>query len=254
MKPLLILYFSGAGNTKAVAGSLRELAGNTLRTEIYAVEHLPASFSMDHYSAVILGTPTYHAEPAEPLTAFIGTLKPGRRIPAFLYTTCGLYSENCLRILARACLKRNIIPVHTASYRCSATDGMLLAPMMDCWFRSEKNLQSKIEKDFSAFISKLASPPKPVIPRPRWYTLLNYPNKLLGKATTLPIHLHREQCIRCGKCQKNCPRNAITLTDGYPAINKDACMNCYRCIHHCPALALSLSAKRTVRRVWSRST
>lgn len=254
MKPFLILYFSGAGNTKAAAEILRDHAEKIMSTEIYSVEQLPDGFTSEHYSAVILGTPTYHAEPAKPLTEFIEALKPGRSIPAFLYTTCGLYSENCLRILAKACLKRNIIPVHTASYRCSATDGMLLAPMMDCWFRNEKNLQSKIEKDFSAFISKLASHPKPAIPRPRWYTLLNYPNKMLGKATTFPIHLHRDQCIRCGKCQKNCPRHAITLTDGYPAIHRADCMNCYRCIHHCPALALSLSAKRTVRKVWKKST
>ncbi len=251
MKPFLIIYFSGVGNTKAVAEHIKNYA-DKISADIYSVEKLPENFSIENYSAVILGTPTYHAEPAPQLIKFLDTINSSRRIPAFIFTTCGLYSENCLRVLAKECIKHKIIPIHSASYRCSATDGILLAPFMECWFKNEKDLPSKIKTDFSTFICRLKSHSKADIPKSKWYTLLNYPNKMLGKHTTFPIYLHKHKCINCGKCQRNCPQNAITATDNYPVINKEKCMNCYRCIHHCPELALSLSEKRTTEKVWGK--
>lgn len=250
MKPFLIIYFSGVGNTKAVAEHIKYCI-NILSTEIYSVENFPADININNYSAVIIGTPTYHSEPALPLVRFLDRLKPGRKIPAFLFATCGLYPENCLRVLAEECLKHNIIPIHSASYRCSATDGMLIAPFMECWFRNEKDLQPKIKKDIKAFIGKLRSHSRVDIPRSKWYAVLNYPNKILGKATTFPIYLHQDRCIKCGKCKRDCPQGAIIVIDGYPAISKAECMNCYRCIHHCPSLAWSLSKNKPVERVWT---
>ncbi len=251
MKPFLIVYFSGVGNTKCVAEYIKEYA-DRFSADIYSVEKLPENFSIENYSAVILGTPTYHAEPAPQLTEFLDTINSERIIPAFIFTTCGLYSENCLRILAKECIKHKIIPIHSASYRCSATDGILLTPFMECWFKNEKDLQSKIKTDFNIFIGKLKSHSKADIPKTKWYTLLNYPNKMLGKITTFTIYLHKYKCTNCGKCQRNCPQNAITIADNYPVIDKEKCMNCYRCIHHCPALALSLSEKRTTKKVWKK--
>lgn len=251
MKPFLIIYFSGVGNTESVAEQIKNGMAE-IPTELYSVEKLPQSFSIDNYSAVIIGTPTYHSEPAQPLMNFLEAVNPCRNIPAFVFTTCGLYSENCLRILANECLKHGIIAIHSASYRCPATDGILLTPSMKCWFKSEKNLPHRIKEDTNTFISKLKSHSKAEIPKAKWYAPLNYPNKMLGKATTFPIFLHKDKCIKCGKCQKNCPKNAIEIIDGYPTISKAECMNCYRCIHHCPALALSLSKKNTVEKVWEK--
>ena len=239
MKPFLIIYFSGVGNTKFAAEQIKSCA-DRIPAEIYSVEKMPCNFKFDDYSAVIIGTPTYHSEPAKPLMKFLEEVKTSRKIPAFIFTTCGLYSENCLRILAKECLKHGIIPIHSASYRCSATDGMLLAPFMKWWFENEKNLQGKIKNDFSIFISKLKSHSKADIPESKWYAPLNYPNKMLGKAVTFPIYLQKEKCIKCGKCERNCPQGAISAIGGYPVINRKACINCYRCIHHCTESALSL--------------
>lgn len=69
MKPFLILYFSGVGNTRSIAEELYRYASK-IHTSIYSVEKLPDDFDINNYSAIILGTPTYHSEPAKPLMAF----------------------------------------------------------------------------------------------------------------------------------------------------------------------------------------
>ena len=251
MKPLLIVYFSGVGNTEKTAVHIKKCAG-TIPAEIYSAEKLPGHFSIENYSAVIIGTPTYHSEPALPIMKFLEGISADHAKPAFIFTTCGLYSENCLRILALECLKHGIIPIHSASYRCSATDGILIAPFMECWFRDEKKLYTKINNDLRTFLRRLKLHSTVRVPKPKWYTALNYPNKMLGKATVFPIFLHEEACIKCGKCARNCPQNAISIHEGHPVISRSECMNCYRCIHHCPALALSLSENRSVKKVWSK--
>lgn len=252
MKPLLIIYFSGAGNTKAVSEYIKRCADEKYAAEIYPVEKLPDDFSFERYSAVIIGTPTYHSEPAKPLMDFVGRISPNRNIPAFIFATCGLYPENCLRILGKKCLEHSVVPIYYASYRCSASDGILLAPFMKCWFKNEKGLSEKIKKDVSIFFGRLKSQAKADMPRYRWYAPLNYPNKMLGKAVTFPIYLHKDRCVKCGKCEKNCPQSAVSNKDGYPVINRADCINCYRCIHHCPGMALSLYKNRAVEKVWEK--
>lgn len=252
METFLILYFSGVGNTKAVADIMNRYAEKRVKVELYSIEKLPTNFKIENYSAIVIGSPTYHSEPAQPIINFLESLNSEKKIPAFLFTTCGLYSENCLRMLAKKCLNHNIVPVHTVSYRCAATDGILIAPFMNCWFESEKNIEQKIKNDFDLFCCKLKASYSASIPKPKWYTLLNCPNKMLGKAATFSIYIHKERCIKCGKCKKDCPQSAIDMID-YPLISREKCMNCYRCIHHCPVLALSLSKRKPIQKVWKKS-
>lgn len=252
MESFLILYFSGVGNTKAVADAISKYAKNRVKVDLYSIEKLPKNFNVENYSAVVLGSPTYHSEPALPMIKFLESLNLKKKIPAFLFTTCGLYPENCLRIFAKTCQNHKIIPIHTVSYRCPATDGILLTPFMNCWFKSEKNIEQKIKNDFDLFYNALKSSYCVTIPKAKWYTPLNYPNKMLGKATTFSIHLHKEQCIKCGKCKRDCPQGAIDMKD-YPQVIKESCINCYRCIHHCPVMALSLSKRKPIQKVWKNS-
>ncbi len=250
MDRIAIIYFSGVGNTKAVAQVIRQSLQDKAETDIFSIEHLPEKFNLIDYSAVVIGAPAYHSEPAQPMMSFIRSISNAGGIPAFVFVTCGMYPENSLRKLAVECERKGIVPVVHASYRCAATDGILLTPWMKRWYENEKNLRSRIQKDTERFLHRLSEGAKRDMPGYKWYAPLNYPNRMLGRAVTFPIYLHGQACTGCGKCAAGCPRSAVAMKDGRPEINRAKCMNCYRCVHHCPSLALSLSRRKRVEKVW----
>lgn len=246
MDNILIIYYSGVGNTKKVATMIFNCIKNNCTATIYSIEKLPPKFNLNNYDAIIFGFPTIHTAPAQPMLKFISELSYlEKQIPTFLFTTCGLYSANTLRIFGYKCIRKNILPILNKSYRCSATDGSLLAPFMKCWFNDEKNLLEKVNRDALQFTKLDKSNFSPIIPRIKWYSVINFPNKWLGQHFPFPIYLHKVKCVKCNKCITNCPTKAFTTSDdGFPVFSISKCVHCFRCVHHCPQLALSLSKKK----------
>ena len=254
MKRVLILYHSGVTNTRMVAEKVFHRIYNTFDTKMYSVEQMPCDIELNEYDSIVIGFPTIHATPSKRILEFInGFSKLTKPLPAFIFTTCGLCSANTLRIFAKHCIAKNIIPVLNSSYRCSATDGALIAPWMDILFRHEKGLDEKIDKDCACYIKLIQSNHIQLsVPRFKLYSIINYPNKFLGQHLPIKIYLHKNKCIKCEKCIHNCPSAALTKdNDDYPKYIAQNCEKCLRCIHKCPQLALSLSKKKTPRRVLS---
>lgn len=243
---ILVLYYSGVGNTKMVATKIFEILNDFHEITVISIEKLPKDINITIYDALVIGFPTIHSSPAKPIMDFIEQIKHLQKpVPAFLFTTCGLYPANSLRIFAQKCVKKNITPILSKSYRCSAADGTLIAPFMNIWFRHEKRLDEKIQNNVRDFVKLQNQPLVARIPRFKLYSILNYPNKFFGQRFCPKIYLHIENCVSCGKCIKDCPTKSIDNDDeGYPFIKNESCIHCYRCIHHCAGKALSLSKKR----------
>lgn len=49
------------------------------------------------------------------------------------------------------------------------------------------------------------------------------------------------QCIMCGKCEKNCPVGNINIKDGNITWNRK-CLTCFRCLHGCPMSAIEFGS------------
>lgn len=47
-------------------------------------------------------------------------------------------------------------------------------------------------------------------------------------------------CIKCGKCEKVCPKQCIKLVDGIPVVDYAVCDSCLECVKNCPTKALAL--------------
>lgn len=228
-----------------IATKIFDLLHGSHKATLLSIEKLSADIEKADYDSLVIGFPTIHAAPAQPILTFIEQTTPLLKpVPAFLFTTCGLYSANTLRIFAKRCQQKNMIPILSKSYRCAATDGILIAPAMKVWSCHEKQLDHKIENDVRDFLRQCLIPPIPNIPRFKIYSILNYPNKFFGQRFSPKIYTHKENCILCGKCILNCPMQSIEKDEkGYPLVDNEKCIHCYRCIHHCPKKVLSLSKR-----------
>lgn len=242
MKKIAILYFSGAGSTRKVASLIYKTIHKKCDATLRQIEQA-GSLNLNEYDALIIGTPVYHAAPAELIMAYFSTVAPlPKLIPTFIYNARTLCSGNTNRILAKHLKRCNIVTVLDRKYRTPASDASLLLPSVKAFFKFDKKLKNRVASDSLRFLTKIDGPISGYIPRFRFSSIINAPNKLLGQSTTFTIYTHKQHCIKCKKCAVNCPHNAIIMDEsGYPSILRSKCENCYRCIHHCPSKALSLN-------------
>lgn len=254
MKKILCLYYSGVGNTKLIAEYISEYIFKQHYTiDLYSIENLPLFLQYEKYDGIIIGFPTIHCSPAIRIKKFIQSFQNlNKPIPMFVYTTCGMYQANTTRIFAHKCIKKNLITVLDTAFRMPAVDGMLLTNKIKFLERCEKNIRGKVEKKCDTFLHIINTGNfQKKIPRFKLYSILNYPNKIVGEHYTFPIYLNTKKCINCGKCQNNCPAQAIVTRGNSYIWNKDMCERCYRCIHHCPTGSLSLKRNKAPARIWN---
>ena len=65
------------------------------------------------------------------------------------------------------------------------------------------------------------------------------------KTYSSKLKINADKCIGCGKCEKLCPMNNITIRDG-KAVPGSSCTMCYRCINKCPEQAITLLGKTVI--------
>lgn len=249
---ILVLYFSGVGSTRKVAELIQDCLLHTKNciVDLYSIENCVA-INFITYDAFIIGTPVYHGAPSNIVNNYFNSLPPlSKKIPAFIFNTRALCSCNTNRLLAKQLLRKNIITIKDRDYRTPASDGALILPFIKRFFCYEKNIYTKIHLDCMDFLERLQTKRLyGYVPRFRFSSVINAPNKFMGQMITFKIFLHQD---KCGRCIKNCPHYAWERTkSGYPLFNSAKCENCYRCIHHCPAKALSLSKYSTPQKLLS---
>lgn len=241
---ILILYHSGAGSTKTLAEIFYEMLRG------YSIDISSISTEYDYcklleYDFFILAFPTYHCEPSASMKEFIRNMPAfPQEKRAFVFTTCGLYSGNSVRVFIKECLKKNIIVCGNSAYRGPASDGSILLPSFWFMFDYEDNIVYKIKKDIEKIREIIKSNIHKVdCPAFKFYALLNFPNKVLGKAYKHNIRIMKEHCVICNKCVEICMRNCWKKGKGHPEHNLSNCEFCFKCIHHCPSNAIILSEK-----------
>jgi ferredoxin/flavodoxin len=245
---LSILYFSGTGGTKLVAGLLGELLSGYGERRVMGIEDPRAMGAAADCDLLVLCYPTYYLKPAPSMREFaeaLGPFDPPRR--AYLVTTCELYTENSIRRLALGLRRRGALVAGSAVIRAPGSDVTCVVPsaLVPWWYRFEKRLPEKLLA-IAGEIRAVAEARDigESIPRPKWYTPFTQLLQVLVlnrfDGWRYRMRVLRDRCTMCGACVALCDRKAWGTGDGSLIHIPGRCELCTRCMHRCPRKAIVL--------------
>lgn len=59
--------------------------------------------------------------------------------------------------------------------------------------------------------------------------------------------VYKSQCVACGACIKECPRNAITIWKGcHSVVDEKSCVGCGKCSKICPVGCIGIIQRKAV--------
>jgi ferredoxin len=251
---LLILYFSGTGNTDYVSHYLaRRLDYLPAEIEIGSIERMRAD-SLGRFDLLALGFPVYACEAPRLLLEYIDSMEPGAGRGVFVFCTKGAFAGNSVLKTLDRLQRRGYVSLGGASVAMPGSDGL---PFMavDSW-----PVRAAVKKDYdhlrkadhlarrmADIISKLSAGHSVDCfrraPRP------HLSGVLLGWLFSAAYRWFEERlrqrfwvdetCVGCGKCSRICPTVNIELQAGHPRFG-NRCQLCMRCIHSCPQGAIQI--------------
>jgi len=241
----ILYYFSGTGNTKWVADRFKEeFRLNNIDLELTNIESLE-EVSIKNYDFLIMGFSIYAEMHPKIVDDFLNRLpKTKKNIKAIVYSTQGGKSAAATSIMLRELEIRGFRVVIQSSIKMPNNYYFAVKkkPTLNNQKEILKNAEKKVKHLVSCFLENKELKEGVFLPRIIF-------GKISGRAfrKALP-KLSRsitvtEECIKCGLCLRNCPKNNITFENGY-AVFHSKCMLCLRCIHICPKNAIRYKGKK----------
>ncbi len=245
MDKVEIFYFSGSGNSLAVARDV----GVKLNAEITAVTSLVHQESIDTEANVIgFVFPIYDFKPPKILENFISKINNIESKYIFAICTYGIAPAKSLKHLEKT--------IESYGGRLSAGFAVKMPhsgigsgtvtkaqqeKMFDMWKNRLEGVCDYISKGCSGEIETsilFFSLFKPRIIKiyPIFFVFLK--QVILEGIDSLEFTLN-EECKGCGTCQRICPQNNIEIIENKP-VWSDHCANCFACLNWCPNGAISL--------------
>ena len=226
----MILYFSGTGNSLAIARKIAEAINDQVLPLTEAVQQ-----DLTNEKRIGLVFPTYDFNLPPALPEMVSHLKISPKSYVFTVVTCGSMAGNCIWVLRRLLREKGIELAY--SHKVSVPDNSALA------FGRNPNKQLKkferVPARMEQIIRELQVESHTL--HYSWFSLLSW---LLGRPAIEKGMIHclgpkvnADKCTGCNTCVRVCPMDNINLTDE-KAIIGDNCTVCLACVHVCPQQAI----------------
>ena len=235
----MILYFSGTGNSLAIARKIAEAINDQVLPLTEAVQQ-----DLTNEQRIGLVFPTYDFNLPPALPEMVSHLKISPKSYVFTVVTCGSMAGNCIWVLRRLLREKGIELAY--SHKVSVPDNSALA------FGRNPNKQLKkferVPARMEQIIRELQAESHTL--HYSWFSLLSW---LLGRPAVEKGMIHclgpkvnADKCTGCNTCVRVCPMDNINLTDE-KAIIGDNCTVCLACVHACPQQAVSTNGRETLK-------
>ncbi|MFW6104832.1 MAG: EFR1 family ferrodoxin [Candidatus Bipolaricaulota bacterium] len=252
---VLILYFSGTGNTKFIAEKIyRKLEEREYTAEVSSVETFPQK-DVDDYDFLVFGYPVHGYEMPSFLKSYLGDLSLPRSNGVIVYSTMGYSGGNSLRRTSDILGTEGFKVVGSEEFRMPGNDGLIISgkdsdtvrEVLDTDYNRSPVINEKVSS-IAQRIGELAGDEvdesEVLKPEKKFtYVLLTPLMKLvfyLFEKIFVGKFRADESCVECGLCEEICPSDNIELNNGKVVFGDD-CYFCLRCINQCPVEAIQIS-------------
>lgn len=227
----MIFYFSGTGNSKAIAemiaDALEDKTVNIIGTD-------PTVYHFKKEDRVGFVFPVYAYAAPEVVWKFAEKIDPGEAYTFAVPTFSNVAGKTLEHFSKRLYLK--------GGFGIKMPDNM---PVFDKIVETRESAKVKLEdaeKRLKVVIEKIHK-------RKEEYDILEGDNAEensfvmsvkfdAAMRNTAPYHIHEERCIGCGICEKVCPAKAIQMEEKKPKWVKSTCYMCMACFNRCPQEAI----------------
>ena len=238
-----IFYFSGSGNSLAIARAIAERVGNT---EILPIAKHMEGFAGTDEERIGLVTPVFAWGPPRMVRDFAGRLQPKPGQYTFAVATCAGTQGRTL-MLIRKILRRRGSDLD-AGFAVRGDFQVVIPGLGDMpIIRLVQSLAKRIPARFSDRLSEIAQAvSEKRLHRPE---KSNWPVNAIGSAMhAVAVKMFKkgdtdfsvtDACVSCGICARVCPRANVMLVDDRPSWHQN-CEMCYACLVWCPEKAILL--------------
>ena len=244
----MILYFSGTGNSLAIARKIAEAINDQVLPLTEAVQQV-----LTNEQRIGLVFPTYDFNMPPAVRTLVPRLKISKEAYVFAVTTCGAQAGNSLWTLRRLLRQKGIELAYAHKIRVPDNSAIAFGrnPNEQTWkferfaFRLDRIIADirgqKHEWHFA------------------WWSLAGWLTALPSLEAKLLRTFHpvvdEAKCTGCKTCARVCPmenisiqqRSDLTGKAGQVAHIGDLCTICLACVHGCPQQAISVNGREALK-------
>ena len=237
----MIFYYSGTGNSKYAAKRIADALGDTLLSmneRIKAGDFSPVETG----ERLVVVTPTYAWRIPRIVRDWLmkTELRGAERI--WFVMTCGREIGDAGRYNRALCQAKGVGCMGTAQLVMPENYiAMFNAPQAD----EARAIVAKAEPDIDRVIASIRVEEAFAPTRRNLYDrFMSGPVNPIFYSFCVKADAFTasDACVGCGRCEKLCPTNTVTLHDGRPVWGK-GCTHCMACICYCPAAAIEYGKK-----------
>ncbi len=251
---IIIIYFSGTGNTKLVSKTLSEhliLLGNDV--SISSIEKFDFKRSGD-YDCIGFGFPVYAWQAPKFYRELLEKKMPSLTDKAaFVFNTRAISSYMSNYYVAEILRKKGFIVFDCDNFTTPPNDWMIFFKKDNFMVKTKVLFANDVFENIKTFANRISDQLNHDYPIKHLHFKLdirayiaskcfNYPGMLLFNMVCKKWSVLKDKCTRCRICVDNCPSHNITIdkNSSYPIFSNN-CVYCFRCINKCPEEAIQLT-------------
>lgn len=245
---ILIIYFSGTGNTRLITREIASrLRKNGNEVEIVSVENVEKLRELDFSNKIIgFGYPVYKFLYPDIFNRFFPLINNlGRNNKYFIFSTYTRFAANTFYYFSKKIDHRKFRLIADESFKCPSCGIAARKDANDFKYESvmffEDNIKQKLDNFVDGIMDCCSLNNFEIRHKRNVFDVIKLPIiKDIEKTKYPKLEINSAKCSVCELCARKCPDNNLKIRADYIEIgNAYDCLHCLRCMNHCPQNAIS---------------